>query len=277
MNVNWCKDVPDNMPEAFNIVQNNLDQNLDSPFKFTANSSSNLNTSLPVNLINHFQQQQSSISQNWKTITNLHQASNCVGPYKRKSYQDSEDDLACFQPPTKQNATEEKVIGQFNKLNLDEEFEDDEFNLTLDEDRNEFDDYNQDRIDAEERNLLANNKDSRIQFELADEVQEFWNSNCDDVITKLVKNEREKNSKAVILWQPRVSFPTDSANDGEDKKKTKKSEIVDQTDEYIVFEDRIEETELIAKQNVANFDLEITEISDLNSSKSSFNDEDMIY
>lgn len=199
----------------------------------------NLNHSLPVNLV---PQPAPALthSNNWKTINNLHEASSLIGPYKRKCLLDDQDDLSSFQPPNKQNATEEKVIGRFNKLTIDEEFEGDadEFILALD-DRpvdEELDELGGSRDDLIEVETDEDLKCEKVQIELADGVQEFWN--CDDVISKLVKEQKEKDSKALVLWRPpRVTFPSDSPAEDEEGEKKKTVEIVDCTSEYTVIEE----------------------------------------
>ena len=202
----------------------------------TTASAVNLNSSLPINLV---PQPAASLthSNNWKTINNLHEANSLIGPYKRKCVPDEHDDLNSFQPPSKQNATEEKVIGRFNKLTIDEEFEDDsdEFVLALDDGAadEELDGSRDELIELDTDEVL---KCEKVQFELADGVQEFWN--CDDVISKLVKDQKEKDSKALVLWQPRVTFPSDSSSAaGKEDGKRKTVQIVDCTSEYTVIEE----------------------------------------
>ena len=132
------------------------------------------------------------------------------------------------------------MIGRFNRLTIDEEFEDsDEFFLALDdapiEEPNE---HGEEPLEVETDDVL---KCEKVQFELADQVQEFWN--CDDVISKLVREQKEKNSKALVLWQPRVTLAPDSSSDDdkdeEEGEPKKSSEVVllDRTSEYTVTEE----------------------------------------
>jgi len=256
----WCQDVPNNMKQAFRMQQNL--NSIENPlFRFTANSSfpsTNLNSSLnssantslntsiqdsslsnsftSSNLITEKQRPyQASLQNNWKTINNLSTASNMIGPCKRKGDLDDEDDLIFFQPPLKQNANEEKVFGKFNKLSIDEDFKDsDEFILAIDdqdvidEDFKDENTSNDDLIEFETDSVLDNDQ---VKFELSDDVHDFWNRSGNDVITKLVNEQRDKEAKALVIWTPRrslsLSIPDDSLS--------KKTEIVDRTNEYTVY------------------------------------------
>lgn len=209
----------------------------------------------------------------WKTLNNLSTASSLIAPYKRKGFEVDGDDLISFQPPNKQNATEEKVIGKFNKLTIDEEFEDsDEFIIALDQDETiddkNFNDCSNDDFEFETTDSILNEND--VKFELSDDIQDYWQT--DDVITKLVKDQQEKDSKALVLWQPPIDYPLKLTENNESKKKT---EIVDQTDDYIVYSetDDVKETDFIDNNN-DNSGLEIIELDELCDLKS--NDEEMM-
>lgn len=158
------------------------------------------------------------------------------------------------------------MIGKFNNLSIDEEFEEsDDFILASTEDaiEEEFDDCsNEEEITEFETSDNRLDKD-QVRFELSEDVQDFWS--CDDVITKLVKEQRNKDSKALVLWQPRILLPL-----SDETKREKKSEIVDQTDEYTVYSEADE-----LKENDAKDDkLEIIELEEFDTVKLS--DEDMM-
>lgn len=169
------------------------------------------------------------------------------------------------------------MIGIFNKLSIDEEFNDCSDELFLAINDYEIDDdltdghssKNKDDLIETDEDIL---NDNSVQFELADEVQEFWDT--DDVITKLVKNEREKNSKALVLWQPRIlKFPSDKEDEC-----NKETKIVDQTDEYTVIEepDDIKIEEDIKQSSDDAFKLEIIELNDDSIKLNETGDEDMM-
>lgn len=173
--------------------------------------------------------------------------------------------MSGYQPPNKQNATEEKVIGRFNKLTIDEEFEEaDELVLALDETLDE--ELNDERPSSEEPIEVENEvlNCEKVKFELADEVQEFWK--CDDVISKLVKEQKERDAKALVLWQPRVTFPSDNPSDEDDSKaderQGKRSETVllDRTSEYTVTEEA--SSDAFECEPIVSSDLKIIELDD---------------
>ena len=121
-------------------------------------------------------------------------------------------------------------------MTIDEEFEDsEEFVLALENAIEEED------AEHSEEPLETDVECEKVQFELANEVQDFWN--CDDVISKLVKDQKEKDAKALVLWQPRVTFPSDnpsdSSTDSEETSEPKKPNetVLDCTSEYTVTEE----------------------------------------
>lgn len=120
-------------------------------------------------------------------------------------------------------------------MTIDEElenFDTDDFLAALDDD---------DFVEEKSKNA-DDTHEKEIEFELCEDVQDFWERN-NDVITKIVKDQQNKDSKALVLYRPRISLLAKTENE-------------DYTDKYTV----IEEDDDFKKENKDT--LEIIELDD---------------
>lgn len=147
-------------------------------------------------------------------------------PHQKRSSMEMEDDLTKKEaPPTKQQLSETKLFKQFGSLHIDNEQlnkedkievenaeDSDTEDVTLDS--NVLDDAKCRNVRREFENyvyLLFKGKDSRSPNPLPQQ------SGTSAILDRMLRDEREKLSKAVILWSPPLKDSFQVAEDSDDE------------------------------------------------------------
>lgn len=140
---------------------------------------------------------------------------------KRKNSSDEEDDDDDeSQPPTKQYISEDKFTDKFNEMSINSQNVTPTMYLNRSFDFTNENSYNEEIMkDMEEEEEESEDEIKKPKCVFSKEMKEAMNSNT--VLDKLIREELDKNSKAILLWQPSLIPPlTDlSSNKGEDKSK----------------------------------------------------------
>lgn len=127
-------------------------------------------------------------------------AKDCFSPQKRSSIEMEDDQIITDEPPTKQLLSEKKLFQQFGSLNIDGNIDS---SINIDE-------YDSDDSDEDDRSQkIASNVSGREEFnryvyllfkDKKNDGVPFGTAN--DTLDRLAREERNKLSKAVILWSP---------------------------------------------------------------------------
>lgn len=126
-------------------------------------------------------------------------------PQKRSSIEMEDDQIITEEPPTKQLLSEKKLFRQFGSLNIGGNI-----NLT-----NKIDEYNSDDYDEDDERSQKTASDASGREEFNRYVYLLFKDKkndgtpfraVDSTLERLGREERDKLSKAVILWNPPTIF-----------------------------------------------------------------------
>lgn len=142
---------------------------------------------------------------------------------KRNSIEMEDDEqVKKEEPPTKQQLSENRLFTRFGSLHLDEEICD----VSCLDDGDESDSSDDDKIPSNSYARGRREFSRYVYLLFKDKKTSRPLSPTNNAIDRLIREEREKLSKAVILWSPppKVSFFDNTANDSDDEEDLKYSD-----------------------------------------------------